>query len=95
MNEEIEELKLYLRLDADTGELEQLLATAKEYIETSTGKRYDPDKNIMRLCAKILAAHWYENRAIDGKQGQEYSYSVTALLTQIQQNPDFEAVADV
>lgn len=90
--DEIEELKLYLRLDNDVGELQQLLDTAKEYIETSTGKRYDGTSKIMRLCAKILAAHWHENRAIDGRNGQELSYSATALLTQIQQNPSFEAV---
>lgn len=90
--DELEELRLYLRLDEiDSEELPALYEAAKEYIQTSTGKRYDPNKKLMRLCAKMLTAHWYQERGMYAKSGYtEYSYSVTALLCQMKQNPDFE-----
>ena len=90
-NSELDELRLYLRLDSDmSGELEMLLTTAQEYIETSTGKEYDSENKLMRLCAKILAAHWFECRGVQGSP-QEYAYSATVLLQQIAVQPDEEA----
>ena len=90
-SDELDELRLYLRLDSDmSGELEMLLTTAQEYIQTSTGKKYDPENKLMRLCAKILSAHWFECRGVQGSP-QEYAYSATVLLQQIAVQPDEEA----
>lgn len=86
---ELEELRLYLRLDEiESDELEALLDTAKDFIKTSTGKEYDSNNSLMRLCAKILAAHWYQERGLYSKSGyQEYAYSATTLLQQIASQP--------
>lgn len=89
----IDDLRLYLRLDTDTGDLQQLYEAAKIYIVTSTGKKFDEENALMCLCAKMLTAHWYENRGVEGiGNAKDYNYTVTAILAQIQQNPDFEDV---
>lgn len=86
---ELEELKGYLRVDADLTEDDQLITalydTAKQYIENTTGKKYESG-GVFDTCARLIVAHWYEHRDIAPRTGGgvvEYPHSVDALLNHI------------
>lgn len=84
---ELKDVKDYLRIDTDCQDddslLEALMLSAQEYIQNTTGKRYDDNDRLMRMCCILLVTHWYTNRSIEHKvvATQEYSHSITALLT--------------
>lgn len=61
----VADVKLYLRMDEDIDEddnlLERLLTAAQTFIEQATGRAYD-DSEVYNLAVMNLTAHWYENR---------------------------------
>ena len=67
MAEGIVALKEFLRVDADIQEDNALIASlgsaAISYLEQTTGKRFQPNAELMALAQKQLVLHWYENRS--------------------------------
>lgn len=67
MTEGIVALKEFLRVDADIQEDNALIASlgsaAISYLEQMTGKRFQPNAELMALAQKQLVLHWYENRS--------------------------------
>lgn len=67
MAEGIAALKVFLRIDADMQDDDVLIASlgsaAISYLEQTTGKRFQPDAELMALAQKQLVLHWYENRS--------------------------------
>ena len=63
----LNEVKVYLKLDDDLTEDDELITglidAAKTYIEDSTGKSYQ-DTQLYNLAVKMIVAHWYENRQV-------------------------------
>lgn len=79
---ELEELKLYLRIDHDEEDdlLSALLVSADNYFKnagcnTNNGHLYE-------LALKILVSHWYENREIVGK-ADSLSHSLDSIIIQL------------
>lgn len=63
---ELEDLKEYLRIDADITDDDVLIASLGEaavsYLEQTTGKAYNDDSALMRMAVCQLVLLWYENR---------------------------------
>lgn len=62
----LEDLKEFLRIDADLTDDDALLTSlgsaAVSYLEQTTGKKYQDDSALMALAVKQLVLLWYENR---------------------------------
>lgn len=95
------ELKLYLRVDGsdEDAELTALLSAATGYIQRMTGKTHavaggvESDINtdeLYNLCAKLLCAHWYENRGVEiAGSLTRITHSVDALVAHIAMCGDY------
>lgn len=63
---ELQELKEFLRIDADLTDDDALITSlgsaAISYLEQTTGKKYRDDAALMVLAVKQLVLLWYENR---------------------------------
>ncbi|QIW22488.1 head-tail connector protein [Bacillus thuringiensis] len=82
----LEEAKAYLRLDGDEEEdmlITSLVGVAEQYIKNATRKDVDLDSELAKLAARILIAHWYENREAVGK-AEQLAFSLQSILVQLQ-----------
>lgn len=86
----LDELKLYLRLDAtDTTEdslLTSLNATAEEYLKNATGFTFSTDvPEMAKMIIKLLVAHWYENREVvsSSYNNEKVHFTVESLINQL------------
>lgn len=89
MVDELARVKNYLRLDSDITEdddqLNALIAAAKRYITTNTGKAFVKTDEVMELCMTMLVTHWYTDRSpLTKSNTQEYPHSLTAILKHIE-----------
>lgn len=82
---EIEELKLYLKVD-DSEDDELILAlqkSAEEYLENA-GISKDYSRELYKLAVKLLISNWYENRTVESsKSATKLSYSLDNIITQL------------
>ncbi|WP_270442034.1 head-tail connector protein [Acidaminococcus provencensis] len=95
---ELKDFKNYLRIDDDLTDddsmVQALMDSAKEYIENSTGKAWQDDSELMTSCAKLLVAHWYNDRSLVSKSNvQEYNHSITSMLHLIEVSDAYPAKA--
>lgn len=95
---ELKDFKNYLRIDDDLTDddamVQSLMNSAKEYIENSTGKAWNDDSQLMLNCAKLLVAHWYNDRTLVSKSNvQEYNHSITSMLHLIEMSDAYPAKA--
>ena len=82
----LDDVKAYAKIDYDDDDsfIENLIDTAKTYIENSTGKAYAGDNKVYNLAILYLVAYWYENRMMLGNTNvAEIPYTVQALLTHL------------
>ena len=83
---ELEELKIYLKLDDNEEDdfVQTLLISAEEYL-TNAGITKDYTKELYKLAIKILVAHWFENRAVEtvGKNVTKIAFSLEVILVQL------------
>lgn len=91
---ELAALKRYARIDDDITEddalLESLIAAAKKYIESNTGKAYNAEDPVMVLCMQLLAVHWYTNRSAVSKGSiQKYPHSLSDIMKHIELSDDY------
>ncbi|MDD0821560.1 head-tail connector protein [Bacillus cereus] len=81
----LEEAKKYLRVDGDEEDdlITSFVIAAEQYIKNSTSKNVNLNDELAKLAARILIAHWYENREPVGKTGK-LSFSLQSILIQLQ-----------
>jgi len=79
----LDELKLYLRIDgSDEDALIQGLQAAAEQFLKNGGASSTNNVDLYNLCAKLLIAHWYENREVVGKS-EELPFGLRSMITQL------------
>lgn len=83
---ELEELKLFLRVDGNEEDslIKSLQAAAEEYL-TDAGIMKNYNKEKYKLAVKILVNHWYENKAIEtiGKNVSKIAFGLDTILIQL------------
>lgn len=83
---DLEELKLFLRIDGEEEDLfiEGLQIAAEEYL-TNAGIKKDYTKELYKLAIKILISHWYENRAVEtvGKNVSKIAFGLDTIIVQL------------
>lgn len=83
---ELEELKLFLRVDGNEEDslIKSLQAAAEEYL-TDAGIMENYNKEKYKLAVKILVNHWYENRAVEtiGKNVSKVAFGLDTILIQL------------
>jgi uncharacterized phage protein (predicted DNA packaging) len=80
---EIEELKLFLRIDGTDEDLFiQGLQFASEEYMLNAGVRKDYTKFLYSLAVKMLVGHWYENRSVVGK-ADKLAFSLDTMILQL------------
>lgn len=81
----LEEAKKYLRVDGDEEDelITSFIAAAEIYIKNATSKNVDLKSELAKLAARILIAHWYENREVVGK-AEQLAFSLQSILVQLQ-----------
>lgn len=90
---ELDEIKLYLRLDTDDEDelLKSFQLSAEEYL-ANAGVIKDYEKNLYKLAIKLLISNWYENRipVLSGSISKKIEYSLQNIITQLQLYEDEE-----
>ncbi|KAB2459729.1 phage gp6-like head-tail connector protein [Bacillus sp. CH126_4D] len=81
----LEEAKEYLRVDGDEEDslISSFITAAEIYIKNATSKNVDLKSELAKLAARILIAHWYENREAVGK-AEQLAFSLQSILVQLQ-----------
>ncbi len=82
---ELEEIKLYLRVDYDEeDELLLGLQKASEEYLYNAGCIKNYDNNLYKIAVKMLISHWYENRCITGNLGN-LEFSLNSIIVQLRE----------
>ncbi|WP_206774426.1 head-tail connector protein, partial [Bacillus cereus] len=76
----VEEAKKYLRVDGD--EEDDLITSFVEAAEIYI-KNVDLKSELAKLAARILIAHWHENREAVGK-AEQLAFSLQSIFVQLQ-----------
>ena len=90
----------YLKIDEDIIEddvlLQELVTAAIDYLQETTGKKYNADSKVMNIVICELVALWYENREpISTKTNvHELPHTLQALLTHISLASRYESIGD-
>ncbi|OUZ05857.1 DNA-packaging protein, partial [Aeromicrobium sp. PE09-221] len=81
----LEEAKKYLRVDGDEDDdlIASFIEAAEIYIKNATSKNVDLRSELAKLAARILIAHWHENREAVGK-AEQLAFSLQSILIQLQ-----------
>ncbi|PHG55647.1 head-tail connector protein [Bacillus toyonensis] len=81
----VEEAKKYLRVDGDEEDdlITSFVEAAEIYIKNATSKHVDVKSELAKLAARILIAHWHENREAVGK-AEQLAFSLQSILVQLQ-----------
>ncbi|PEV74139.1 head-tail connector protein [Bacillus cereus] len=81
----VEEAKKYLRVDGNEEDdlITSFVEAAEIYIKNATSKTVDLKSELATLAARILIAHWYENREAVGK-AEQLLFSLQSILVQLQ-----------
>lgn len=94
----LEKAKAYLRVEVsdDDALISDLIDTAKDYIQRSTGKVYTDD-HVFDMAIMQLTAHWYDTRQqTAAKSGAEYALPFTCknLMLHISNSRHYAAIGD-
>ena len=93
-----EDLKNYLRVDADSTEddelLKSMMAAAVDYIEQLTGKKFNEDAELFNIAERELILQWYENRTSYTTKTNlnELPHSLSAILRHIALAQHYESI---
>lgn len=83
---DIEDLKLFLRIDTNEEDLTiaNLKLAAEEYLNNA-GIKKNYEKELYKLAIKILVSHWYENRSVEtiGKNVSKIAFGLDVIITQL------------
>lgn len=96
----LEQVKEYLRIDEDLIEDDELISSlieaATDYMEQTTGKKYNDNSQLYVLAVKMLVAHWYENRSIFSTKTNvnNLPHSIEAIINHISLASKYEPLGD-
>ena len=85
----LEDLKNYLKVDDDITEdddlLKGMMLAAVDYIEQTTGKKFNADAELFNIAERELILQWYENRTSYTTKTSlnELPHSLSAILKHI------------
>ncbi|BAD63873.1 MAG: head-tail connector protein [Shouchella clausii] len=89
----LKEVKQYLRIEEDWTEEDQLIESmieaGKIFIKQSTGKAFNEQNDLHKLCLSLYVSHNYENRdtyTLD--KHKDLSFSLANMLTLIKYGSD-------
>ena len=94
----LEDLKNYLKVDADITEddelLKSMMAAAVDYIEQLTGKKFNEDAELFNIAERELILQWYENRTSYTTKTNlnELPHSLSAILKHISLAQHYESL---
>ena len=94
----LEDLKNYLKVDADITEddelLKSMMAAAVDYIEQLTGKKFNEDAELFNIAERGLILQWYENRTSYTTKTNlnELPHSLSAILRHIALAQHYESL---
>ena len=94
----LEDLKNYLKVDADITEddelLKSMMAAAVDYIEQLTGKKFNEDAELFNIAERELILQWYENRTsyTTKTNMNELPHSLSAILRHIALAQHYESL---
>lgn len=94
----LEDLKNYLKVDADITEddelLKSMMAAAVDYIEQLTGKKFNEDTELFNIAERELILQWYENRTSYTTKTNlnELPHSLSAILRHIALAQHYESL---
>ena len=94
----LEDLKNYLKVDADITEddelLKSMMAAAVDYIEQLTGKKFNEDAELFNIAERELILQWYENRTSYTTKANlnELPHSLSAILRHIALAQHYESL---
>ena len=94
----LEDLKNYVKVDADITEDDELLKSmmlaAVEYIEQLTGKKFNEDAELFNIAERELILQWYENRTSYTTKTSlnELPHSLSAILKHISLTQHYESL---
>ena len=94
----LEDLKNYLKVDADITEddelLKSMMAAAVDYIEQLTGKKFNEDAELFNIAERELILQWYENRTSYTTKTNlnELPHSLSAILRHIALAQHYESI---
>ena len=81
------EAKEFLRIEEDFIDddslIISLITAAEKYVCNATGKTFDENNELAKLCIKMLVSHWFCNREVVGK-ADKLAYSLNSILFQLQ-----------
>lgn len=92
----LSEVKQYLRVfdesDEEDLEIQMMIEAGKESIRLSTGKRFNEENPLHRLCLCLYVSHNYENRGIYTlDKHKNLDFSIQTMLTLIKYGSDDDA----
>ncbi|AIC95444.1 head-tail connector protein [Shouchella lehensis] len=92
----LSEVKQYLRVfdesEEEDLEIQMMIKAAKKSIKISTGKRFNENDDLHRLCLCLYVSHNYENRGIYTlDKHKDLSFSLNQMLTLIKYGSDDDA----
>ena len=94
----LEDLKNYLKVDADITEddelLKSMMAAAVDYIEQLTGKKFNEDAELFNIAERELILQWYEHRTSYTTKTNlnELPHSLSAILRHIALAQHYESL---
>lgn len=94
----LEDLKNYLKVDADITEddelLKSMMSAAVDYIEQLTGKKFNEDAELFNIAERELILQWYENRTSYTTKTNlnELPHSLSAILRHIALAQHYESL---
>jgi len=83
---ELEEVKKWIRLDADDEDdiVQMLINAAEEYLVNATGKSFAEANNLAKLFCLVLIAEWYDDRKLIGQVTEKIRFTIDSILMQLQ-----------
>lgn len=85
----LDDMKNYLKVDsditADDEYIQDCMTAAVDYIEQTTGKKFNPEAKVFTIALRELVLMWYENRTsyTTKTNVNELPHSLSAILHHI------------
>lgn len=84
----LNEAKLFLRIDSDyTDEdtlIQTLISAAEEHLKNATGVTFDNTNNLAKLYVNVLVSDYYSNRSATQEIKIKTRYILDSILLQLQ-----------
>ncbi|MER3120801.1 head-tail connector protein [Bacillus altitudinis] len=84
MSIDLEKVKHFLRVDGDEDDvlIEELIASAAEYLENAGVKEAQEQSALYGLAVKLLVQEWFDNRGVNPVSHKLY-FSLQSIILQL------------